>query len=151
MKKYLPALLSAFLFHSSFTEAQYSFQYNLAPTGGGKGSSITTTNDGGYILAGYNQWSTSASRDMVLIKTDANGTVQWSKKYGYSTGMDECYYVRQTSDGGYVMCGTTSGLGGSILKINSGGSVQWAAHPGNAGDIYKVIETNDGGFAYAGR
>jgi hypothetical protein len=43
--------------------------------------SVQQTSDGGYIVAGYTVPSVRAY-DIFLIKTDANGNVQWAKTYG---------------------------------------------------------------------
>ncbi len=155
MKKHLPFFLSAasfFLFFLSFLQlnAQYNFQYLLAPTSGGVGASVSNTSDGGYIVAGYNQYASSTLQDMVLAKTNSNGTVQWSKKYGAASQNDECYCVRQTSDGGYILCGKGSGAYATVIKTNSSGAIQWSVNQSNSSLINKIQETKDGGFVFAG-
>lgn len=152
MKKHL-FFFFLFLFILLFSQqlsAQYNFQYLFAPTNGGPGASIDKTSDGGYVIAGYNQYSTSASQDMVLVKTNSNGTLQWSKKYGSSTQSDQCNSVRQTTDGGYILCGKGSGIYASIIKTSSSGAIQWSAYQANSGLINKISETSDGGFVFAG-
>src|SRR5689334_14727705 len=60
------------------------------------------TSDSGYILAGYSGLNL---KDFCLIKTDINGNVIWTKSYD-SGADEEARAVQQTSDGGFIMCGT---------------------------------------------
>jgi hypothetical protein len=66
--------------------------------------SVQQTSDGGYIVAGWTSYPGGFDSDILLIKTDANGDVQWAKTYG-GIGWDEAHSVQQTSDGGYIVAG----------------------------------------------
>ncbi len=116
--------------------------------------SVQQTSDGGYILAGWT-FSFGASIDILLIKTDANGNIQWAKTYR-GTGWDYAYSVQQTSDGGYIVAGTTNSFGASIdillIKTDANGNVQWAkAYGGTDHDFaYSVQQTSDDGYIVAG-
>jgi len=118
--------------------------------------SVQQTSDGGYIVAGYT-WSFGAGgRDAFLVKTDANGNVQWAKTYG-GTHRDVAYSVQQTSDGGYIVAGGTIsfGAGGGdifLIKTDANGNVQWAkTYGGTDYDwAYSVQQTSDGGYIVAG-
>jgi hypothetical protein len=90
--------------------------------------------------------------DIILIKTDANGNIQWAKTYG-GTGVDGAYSVRQTSDGGYIVAGYTAsfGAGGAFLiKTNASGNLQWAKTYEGTNLLYSVQQTSDGGYIVAG-
>ncbi len=62
---------------------------------------IIKTSDGGYALLAFD----FIFEKVVLIKTDANGDIQWQEEYGGGfrhTGQS----VKQTSDGGYIITGS---------------------------------------------
>ncbi len=114
------------------------------------------TADGGYILSGFLSGLGFGATDIALIKTDANGNTQWMKVYG-GAGGEWGNYVEQTNDGGYIVAGYTTSFGAGgfdiyLLKIDSGGSLQWSKTYGGAGadgnsewGISAKI-TTDGGF-----
>jgi hypothetical protein len=118
--------------------------------------SVQQTSDGGYIVAGYTASFGAGWGDIFLIKTDANGNIQWAKTYGETDG-DEAYSVRQTSDGGYIVAGTTWSFGAGwgdifLIKMDANGNIQWAkTYGGTDYDwAYSVQQTSDGGYIVAG-
>jgi hypothetical protein len=132
----------------------------FAKTYGGTGwdgaYSVQQTSDGGYILAGFTSSFGAGGDDIFLIKTDANGNIQWAKTYG-GTNDDWATSVQQTSDGGYIVAGITYSFGvdsGDIflIKTDANGNVVWAKTYG--GTRYEwatsVQQTSDGGYIVAG-
>jgi hypothetical protein len=119
-------------------------------------SSVQQTSDGGYIVVGRTGSFDTGEDEIFLIKVDAKGNIQWAKTYG-GKGSGEASSVQQTSDGGYIVAGTTDsfGAGGDdifLIKTDAKGNVQWAKTYGGAGDdyAYSVQQTSDGGYIVAG-
>jgi predicted secreted protein len=120
--------------------------------------SLHNTSDGGFILAGYISIGGEGA-DLWLVKTDSQGYMQWNRTFGGSEE-DIGYSVDQTSDGGYIVTGSTKsyGLGNErlwLLKIDSNGSKEWdrtfggfASASGEAG--WSVEQTEDRGYIVAG-
>jgi hypothetical protein len=125
-------------------------------TGGDWASSVQQTSDGGYIVAGYTASFGAGYYDIFLIKTDANGNIQWAKTYG-GTALDWPYSVQQTSDGGYIVAGYTWSFGAGysdifLIKTDANGNIQWAKTYGGTYEDYasSVQQTSDGGYILAG-
>ena len=76
------------------------------------GWSVQQTTDGGYIIAGGTY--SFGDDDVYLIKTNANGDTLWTKVVGREDNDEIGYSVQQTTDGGYIVAGSTylSGAGG---------------------------------------
>jgi hypothetical protein len=129
-------------------------------TFGGSGDdqaySVQQTKDGGYILAGETRSYGAGNADAWLIKTDANGIEEWNKTFGGS-GDDQAYSVQQTSDGGYILAGSTRSFGSGsrdawLIKTDANGIEQWNKTFGGSGDdqANSVQQTKDGGYILAG-
>lgn len=128
---------------------------------------IQITADGGYIMVGEflsekNDLGLFGPADLYVIKLDAEGDVEWEKKYGGS-GVDIGHEIHQTKDGGYVICGVSNSKDGDvsenkgdgdawILKLDNTGNIEWEKTFGGTNyDIFRSIkQTADGGYILAG-
>ncbi|NQS96982.1 MAG: T9SS type A sorting domain-containing protein [candidate division Zixibacteria bacterium] len=120
------------------------------------GYSVQQTGDGGYIIAGWTSSYGAGYGDVYLIKTDAGGNQQWYQTFG-GNGWDYSYSVQQTSDGGYIIAGTTYTYGAGegdvyLIKTDTEGFQQWSRTFGGGFDDwgYSVQQTSEGGYIIAG-
>ncbi len=125
-----------------------------------EGNSIHQTWDGGYIVVGS---SASFSPNpnpylshIYLLKTNALGSLLWSKTYG-GNNEDYGYDARQSSDGGFIICGTTHSFGAGngdiyLIKTDNTGNVIWSKTYGgpNFDDGRSVHELLNGGYLIGG-
>ena len=121
------------------------------------GRSVQQTTDGGYILCGlmsYRASDTSYSAWIRLIKTNADGNTLWDKTIG--AGNQQCGAVRQTTDGGYIICGNSSitmiAIQVLLIKTDTSGDTLWEKTFGGRGIAfsYSVQQTTDGGYVICG-
>jgi len=78
--------------------------------------SIKQTSDGGYIVAGYTESFGAGYEDIWVLKLDSSGNVTWQKTYGGSND-DRAKTIKQTSDGGYIVAGSTESYGAGYYNI----------------------------------
>ncbi|MBN3034560.1 MAG: hypothetical protein JW861_03180 [Bacteroidales bacterium] len=124
--------------------------------------SIRQTGDGGFIIAGscVPDGMTSFT-DVLLLKTDASGNVEWARTYGQGF-FEQAFSVGQTNDGGYfaggiLMTGVYPFIEPPVsdawlLKTDPGGDTLWTRKYGGEGNDYctSVQQTTDQGFILTG-
>jgi hypothetical protein len=86
----------------------------------------------------------------------SSAQIRFQKTFGGSND-DQGYSVQQTTDGGYIIAGTTNSFGPGnysfyLIKTNANGDTLWTKTIGgsNADDAYSVQQTTDGGYIVAG-
>jgi len=92
----------------------------------------------------------------LLLVSLSNAQQRWERTYG-GTCNDYGYSVRQTSDGGYIVVGTTHSFGAGLsdvylIKTNAAGDTLWKKTYGGRGNDYgsSVEQTTDGGYIVVG-
>ncbi|WP_304132310.1 T9SS type A sorting domain-containing protein [Ignavibacterium album] len=117
---------------------------------------VEQTSDSGFIITGYTNSYGAGSSDLFLVRTNQFGDTLWQKTFGGSS-TDEGYCVHQTSDGGYIIAGSTYSFGNSfmntwLIKTDEFGDTLWTkTYGGNNYDYgYSVQQTADGGYIVVG-
>lgn len=120
------------------------------------GRSVVQLLDSSFVTVGYTNSIGFGGYDVYLIKTDKAGNVLWQKTIG-GADWDFAYSLQQTTDGGFIIGGTTysSGYGnadGYVIKTDALGNVTWSKTFGGVNDdeFKSVIQTADGGYALTG-
>jgi len=118
--------------------------------------SVTETPDSGLVMAGYTNSLGAGGYDMLVVKTNKLGVVEWEKYYGGSN-WDFAYSICSTNDGGYAIAGGTYTFGKGnedfyLVKVDALGDTLWTkTYGGNNEDEAKSIkQTSDGGLIIAG-
>ncbi|HOK21331.1 MAG TPA: hypothetical protein PLO66_01410 [Bacteroidales bacterium] len=140
------------------------WQKCLGGTSTDEANSIQQTSDGGFIVAGKT-WSNDGDvsgnhgdRDAWVVKLSSSGNILWQKCLG-GTNWDKAYSIQQTSDGGFIVAGSTESNDGDVsgnhvsydawvVKLNSSGDIEWQKCLGgtNWDYAYSMQQTSDNGF-----
>ncbi|OFY91658.1 MAG: hypothetical protein A3K10_10975, partial [Bacteroidetes bacterium RIFCSPLOWO2_12_FULL_31_6] len=150
------------------TSGVITWQKALGGTGNDNAGSIQQTVDGGYILAGYSESNDGdvagnhGSSDFWVVKLDSNSVIIWQKCLGGSD-VDIAKSIQQTTDGGYVVAGTSNSNDGDItgnhggtdywvVKLDSVGVIMWQKSLGgtSSDNANCIQQTADGGYIIAG-
>ncbi|MBL4586034.1 MAG: T9SS type A sorting domain-containing protein [Flavobacteriales bacterium] len=120
------------------------------------GRAIIQTADDGYLIAGTTGSFGLSSAEIMLLKTDPNGYVEWRKYYGGQYA-DQCESMDLSQDGNLIIGGFTERTGKGYqayaLKLTIDGDTIWSNHfGGEAWDFARqVIPLDDGGYALFGQ
>lgn len=140
-------------------------------------SIVRQTTDGGYILGGFSLSGAGFDKsenpksfsDYWIVKLDAAGNKKWDKTIGGSGGGSSMADIWQTSDGGYILGGSsTSNAGGDksenlrgglndggdfwVVKLDAGGNKQWDKTIGGSDfeNLRSIQQTANGGYILGG-
>lgn len=148
------------------------WQNNIGGTNDDILMSVLQTADGGYILGGYSYSGISGDKteaslglsDYWVVKLNSLGSIEWQNTIG-GNKHDELQSIRQTSDGGYILAGTSysmmtgdktePNLGSGdywVVKLNSVGVIEWQNTIGgdDTDHLYSIQQTDDGGYILGG-
>ena len=130
------------------------------------------TADYGFILAGSSLSNKTGNKaednhgdlDYWIWKMTEKGELDWQKSFGGS-GFDMLQSIKNTSDGGFILAGTSSsaksfqkkenckGLSDFwVIKLNAAGDEQWQRTIGGNGqeELLCAFQTKDGGYILGG-
>lgn len=143
------------IIQNSGCNATASFVRTYGGVNDEKGWALNYTNDGGLIVGGSTTSFGAGQEDLLVMKLDACGYVEWKKTIG-STGQDYTVMgVWQTNDGGYVATGYYSFPGQSdyiLVKFDAQGNITWSNLYGDAPAQYPrdLVLASDGGYLMCG-
>ena len=118
--------------------------------------SFIHTNDNGYAMLGITSSPGTGDQNIYFTKLDSNENIQWTKTYG-GPGIDQAGTIRQTLDGGYIICGNqySFGAGGSdgyLIRTDSQGTMIWSRAYGLPLDdvLWRLELTSDSNYIAMG-
>ena len=115
-------------------------------------SDVLTTPDGGYLVVGTTQ-TVPSERQVLLLKTDADGLEQWSQHISHPGHELFGRSIEPTGDGGYIIGGTAVSGGisqGFLIKTDGLGQVAWTLFSVDEVQGRRAIPLSDGNFALVG-
>lgn len=157
-----PAMKQFLLFSTLFVlifvdlSAQIMFQQVYGGQSYDYGKEVIQTPDDGYLIAGATGSFGLESAQVMVIKTDPDGYVEWRRYYGGPLA-DQAESMELSADGNLIIGGYTERTGKSYqmyaLKLTMDGDTIWSNHYG--GELWdfarKVIPLADGGYALFGQ
>lgn len=119
-------------------------------------NAVRQTADGGYVVAATLSAPGTEGWDAWVLKLDRAGDVIWQKTYG-GPGQDWVADMQTTTDGGFVLGGSTDSYGSGandfwILKLDASGTIVWQKTYGGPRDdgVASIRLAADGGYIVAG-
>lgn len=117
-----------------------------------KGNSIIETSDSNIVVAGLINTTTDSTQAYV-IKLSKNGLLLWGKAYGGGGGYDIANSVIETSNGDYVIAGTSTSYNANndkdfyLARTDKNGVLIWQSYFGIPGDeeiaeVYEDVQGN---------
>ena len=148
--------------------AQIEWQKSLGGSDFDHGYTISTTSDGGYIVAGEAQSNDGdvinldGGLDAWVVKLNFEGKILWQRALG-GTLLDRANEIHQTREGGYILFGGTLSNDGDVtgnhggndmwaVKLSENGNIEWQRALGGTSEEYgqSIQQTVDGGFIATG-
>ena len=82
--------------------------------------SVIEDNNNNFVTTGYSDSGIPNSSDVYLLKINDNGTKIWERDFQYQANSgDGAESVILTKDGGYIMCGITSGSPSKVYVVKT--------------------------------
>ena len=168
MKTFLVVILVFFLscfliFIPKNLPAQWAMTYGSG--GDDYGYVVIHTSDDGYLIAGAtSSFGLGSSEeggpggyDLLVMKIDAKGDIEWQKIYGTPEGDDKIYEAVELVGGGYLLAGKAwtdkpvDAYGALLMRLSADGELVWRKLIYFSNDIsneraYEIQSTNDNAY-----
>jgi len=148
--------LASFLFFGQLSMAQrITFQKIYEKPLASQAFNITATKDGGYAFIGISD-SSGSSQQITLTKISCAGEVEWVKKLGISSTINNVFPgIVDTKEGDLLIASNIGQFNAyrlSVARIGYDGVTKWQKLLNVSGNnfVQSVVQTKDGGFVLAG-
>lgn len=113
--------------------------------------SVIEAKDGSYLFSSAMLDVGDENHDVPrLVKVNTDGRKQWDRAYNSIRNVwaDE---IVETSDGGYLLAGSTGQNRALVVKVDTDGAKQWEqVYSNNVSSINSIIKTSNGGYVLVG-
>jgi uncharacterized delta-60 repeat protein len=132
--------LANFLIVKYDTSGTIQWQRTLGGAQNDIANGIAVDGSGNVYVSGYTGSSGAGNSDVLIVKYDTSGTIQWQRTLG-GASTDIGYGIAVDGSGNVYISGYTfsSGAGSSdvlIAKYNTSGTIQWQRTLGGTSDDY---------------
>ncbi len=163
----LSGVIDGWVLHVN-TDGELMWEQTLGGTDLEEGGNIHTTSDNGSIAA-FATYSNDGDvtdnhggNDIWAVRLNHSGELMWQHALGGS-GSDWCGPIEQTTDGGFILVGSTMSADGDVsnplgdadiwvVRLDSAGNIQWQRTLGGSGSDggARIRATTDGGYVVLG-
>ncbi len=156
-KNTVSALTAVFLITQLDASAQ-TFHKAIGMESFEKGNALKLLPDGGFIISGESEDPVAQERDMLLMRTDGNGNLLWTKTYG-GPERETVNDVLQMPDGSFMLLGEKyqpnkkEGENLTVVKTDKDGNLAWKKIFDEGGietEGFSMQATPDGGCVIVG-
>lgn len=88
-----------------------------------QGTRMIQTSDGGFAITGMRYSSAIGPTDILLMRLNSEGKLNWVKKY-FTSGWDTGDQIVETKNGGFLIF-SNAGLDFVLLRVDSTGNLLW--------------------------
>lgn len=116
-----------------------------------QGYKMIQSGDNNLVFTGYKIVG-SSNTDVYLQKIGYNGSIMWSKTFGYG-GCDVAYDIKLTNDNGYIITGESHNGEDYelyVIKTDSSGNILWQKKHNEGFVANAVYQTYDNGYILTG-
>jgi hypothetical protein len=131
-----------------------AWQKTIGGFGSDGGRSIVQTSDGGFVITGYTFSQGTGDADILVVKTDSMGNVEWSRTFG---GAGTEYGNACTiAENGYLVTGYTTSFGAGskdvyVVKLDKNGNAVWSkTYGGESWDVGMSACSTGNGYMICG-
>ena len=116
--------------------------------------SVAQTNDGGFIITGYTFSQATGDADILVVKTDPLGNLEWAKTFG-AAGTEYGNACTILKDG-YLITGYTTSFGAGskdvyVIKLDEDGNEIWSkTYGGESWDVGMSACLTENGYMICG-
>ncbi len=129
--------------------------YDVALSGTCFVQNAVASGDGNITLCGSCIAPGRSDQDALMAKISPTGMILWTWTSGTATTQEELRGLQQTSDGGFIACGSWRGAADSdalLVRLDANGNLMWQGHYGTTAEECAVALASDAdGYMVAGQ